>query len=73
MIYNKYGEYYDIIYSNRDYKGECEGIIKYLEKVSKRKVRSILDVGCGTSNHAVILASKGYNVVGIDSSEVMIN
>ncbi len=33
---------------------------------------SILDVGCGFGRHSIALAQRGYQVVGIDSSEAMI-
>jgi SAM-dependent methyltransferase len=33
---------------------------------------SILDVGCGTGRHAVVLAQAGYNVTGIDDAGKML-
>ncbi|MFP3985442.1 MAG: class I SAM-dependent DNA methyltransferase [Candidatus Bathyarchaeia archaeon] len=73
MIYGKYGEYYNLIYDVKNYDGECESLSYYFKKFSKGKVKSILDVGCGTGNHGILFAEKGYSVVGIDLSEVMIN
>jgi len=35
-------------------------------------VRRVLDAACGTGHHAIALASKGYQVVGADLSESMI-
>ena len=32
----------------------------------------ILDIGCGAGRHSIELASRGYDVLGIDPSEVMI-
>lgn len=34
---------------------------------------AILDVGCGTGNYTIELARKGVDVIGIDSSEEMLN
>jgi len=34
--------------------------------------RSVLDAGCGFGRQAMILAKKGFSVVGVDSSEVFI-
>lgn len=34
--------------------------------------RRVLDLGCGTGEHARFLATKGFSVVGIDSSESML-
>ncbi len=45
---------------------------KIFRKHSKRRIHSILDVGCGTGNHAYILAKRGYEVVGIDQSSQML-
>ena len=33
----------------------------------------MLDAGCGTGNFSLALAEKGYNVVGVDSSERMLS
>lgn len=73
MIYGKYGEYYDLIYGMKNYDGECESLISYFKKFSKDEIKSILDVGCGTGEHSICFAEKGYDVVGIDLSDVMIN
>jgi SAM-dependent methyltransferase len=35
-------------------------------------VRRILDLGCGTGGHAVILAQRGYAVTGVDRSNEML-
>jgi SAM-dependent methyltransferase len=34
--------------------------------------RTIVDAGCGTGRHSAFLAERGFDVVGIDSSEQMI-
>lgn len=71
-VYGKYGIYYDLIYSMKNYVAECEAIEDYFIKFSKRKVRSILDLGCGTGTHCILFAKKGYEISGVDLSEVMI-
>ena len=35
-------------------------------------VRSILDLGCGTGNHSLVLAGRGYQVTGVDFSADML-
>jgi len=37
-----------------------------LEKESR-----LIDLGCGTGRHCIELAKKGYNVVGVDISDVL--
>jgi SAM-dependent methyltransferase len=66
-----YGRYYDTIYSWRDYEDICKGLDKLFQNRSKPP-RSLLDLGCGTGSHALLLAQRGYFVVGIDSSNELI-
>ena len=40
--------------------------------MKEHKCRSIIDVGCGTGNHALRLSKLGYEVVGIDISPTML-
>ena len=37
-----------------------------------KSTRSVLDLGCGTGNHAFPLAERGYEVVGVDRSAEML-
>lgn len=39
---------------------------------SKNKAKNVLDVGCGTGDHVIELAQKGFNSVGTDRSAAMI-
>ena len=72
-IYEKFGDYYDLIYQGTvNYEKECDALEKIFAKLCQRKPKSILDVGCGTGSHAVILSKRGYNVTGIDISKTMI-
>lgn len=49
--------------------GECD----FLEKeFNFNKQIKILDVGCGTGRHSIELTKRGYNVLGIDLSENML-
>jgi SAM-dependent methyltransferase len=66
-----YSKFYDAIYYDKDYKKECDWIENVLEKF-RIKGRKILDLGCGSGNHAIELAKRGYEVVGVDKSHYMI-
>jgi len=43
-----------------------------LKVFSENKVKRILDVGCGTGDHVIDLAKRGFDAVGIDRSGAMI-
>lgn len=48
-----------------------ERLLRLLEERGQRTGR-VLDAGCGTGSLALLLAGRGYGVVGIDLSEAMI-
>jgi len=72
-IFNRFGEYYDLVYKGVvNYEKDCDALEKVFAKFCKMKPKSILDLGCGTGNHALMLAKRGYSVSGIDLSKTMI-
>lgn len=73
MVFRSYGQYYDIIYADKDYEKECDFLEKIFRKYSKSKPNTILDAGSGTGSHAIPMARRGYKVTGIDASEMMVN
>lgn len=44
----------------------------FLKVFSQDNVKTVLDVGCGTGDHVIALAKKGFTVVGVDRSGAMI-
>lgn len=72
MVFKKeYSGIYDHLYKDKDYQKECD-YLELLFKKYQRKPRTILDLGCGTGGHALILAKRGFAVTGIDRSEGML-
>ena len=67
-----YSNYYDLINSEKDYVKEVDYINKLLNYYSETQVNSILDIGCGTGIHAEQLSKNGRSVLGIDSSNTML-
>jgi ubiquinone/menaquinone biosynthesis C-methylase UbiE len=71
--YERFGKYYDLIYEGIvDYGKETSALEKIFAQLYEKKPKTILDVGCGTGTHAIILTERGYDVAGIDVSENMI-
>lgn len=72
-VFGDYAATYDFFYEEKDYTAEC----KYLENLWKQfspfKVSRVLDLGCGTGRHSVLLSQAGYQVVGIDRSDAMLD
>jgi SAM-dependent methyltransferase len=59
-------ELYDLIYSTfKDYGGEAAQIADLLRR-SNPQYQTVLDVACGTGEHARLLAGYGFAVDGID-------
>jgi len=72
MIFNQYAQYYDIFYRRKNYRGECDFVEQLFLRYFREKPKTILDLGCGTGSHMLILAEKGYWVDGIDNSPEML-
>jgi len=70
-IFDHYAQYYDLLYSLKNYKDEAEYVSKLIMKFAP-KTKTILDLGCGTGSHDFHLARKNYDITGIDLSENMI-
>jgi len=71
-VFQDYTNYYDTIYQDKDYKNECNFLEAILSKYFSKSVRTILDLGCGTGGHSLILAERGFKVMGIDLSGEML-
>ncbi len=67
-----YADVYDAFYKTKDYKREVDLIERILREEGAGGPRTLLDLGCGTGNHALPLAQRGHTVVGVDQSEAMI-
>lgn len=67
-----YAEAYDSLYQSKDYEKECDFIEAVFKKFGSN-VKTILDLGCGTGGHALILSRRGYNVTGVDLSQEMVD
>jgi SAM-dependent methyltransferase len=68
-----YANAYDILYHDKDYEAECDLIERIFREYTSQPVRRVLDLGCGTGNHAIRLAKRSYEVTGVDRSDTMLH
>ena len=68
-----YAAAYDDLYHDKDYPAECDLIERVFDTYAAGRVRRVLDLGCGTGGHAVVLAERQYEVVGVDRSPEMLD
>jgi len=65
-LFSETPEMYDLIYGSfKNYDAEVEQIVELLAEKAP-EARSVLDVGCGTGEHARRLVERGYAVDGLD-------
>lgn len=77
LLFTEDEEYNDWLsktyYATVDIKGRLSHEIPDLLKVfEKQKVKSVIDIGSGTGDHAIDFARRGYEVVGLDRSLEMV-
>ena len=70
-VFNQYARYYDLLYQDKDYRGEV-AFVKHLLERHASHAKMLLELGCGSGSHAVSLAEMGYVLLGIDQSEDML-
>ncbi|MBP1554489.1 MAG: class I SAM-dependent methyltransferase [Oscillospiraceae bacterium] len=69
--YSAIYEYYDLFTGNVDYGRRADFIDGLFRKYRRPEI--VLDAGCGTGTLMSLLAQKGYDMIGIDSSEEMLS
>ena len=68
-----YADAYDLLYEEKDYLAECDLLESLFQTYGEGPIHRIIDFGCGTGNHAIPLASRGYQVTGVDRSVNMLS
>lgn len=63
---------YDLIYDAKGYEVETASVARLIDRYASGPAERVLDLGCGTGNHAVRFARRGHVVTGIDRSPHML-
>ncbi len=83
--YEDFAYVYDELMDNTPYEKWCETIVEFIEQygVSKPERNAgdlldsernlVLDLGCGTGTLTELLYQKGYDCIGVDNSEAMLD
>ncbi len=73
-IFAASASYYDLLYQDKDYRGEAQFIVRLLDRClgKPRQQAEVLDIACGTGRHAHELALLGFRVTGSDISANMV-
>jgi SAM-dependent methyltransferase len=65
-MFDVFAEFYDAIYKGfKDYAAEADAVASLVRKINPAS-KTILDVACGTGEHARLLAERGFVVDGLD-------
>lgn len=67
--FQRYASLYDLINGGKDYRSEVGFVARQLGAEPGAR---LVDLGCGTGGHALLLAENGFHVTGIDQSAQMI-
>ena len=70
--YTGFAQVYDKFMDNIEYDKWCEYLVSILKEYGVND-GIVLDLGCGTGNITELLADKGYDMIGVDYSQEMLN
>ncbi len=66
-----YSQYYDLLYRDKNYLAETDYVINLINEY-RPDSKSIVELGSGTGKHADLLSKRGYQLVGIERSQEMV-
>jgi len=69
--FNMYSQYYDLLYRDKNYKEEADYVCNSLKELNPN-LKTVLELGCGSGNHAIFLVSNNIKITGLDLSDTMI-
>lgn len=72
IIYSNFAYYYDCLMKDIDY-GKWADYVERLFRKNNCNPSMILDLGCGTGSFCIEMASRGYEMIGVDISPDMLS
>ncbi len=71
MLY-EHPKYYEVVFSFRDIPNEAKFLHSCIQMYSRRPVSRVLELACGPAPHAGELTDLGYQYLGLDLNETML-
>ena len=70
-IFEGYSKYYDLLYGDKKYSAEAAFVLELVRR-HRPNASCLLELGCGSGGHALLLAQSEINVCGVDRSPWMV-
>jgi len=70
-VFAYYAEIYDTLNAGKDYEKEAEFVAELLREVAPG-ARTLVNFGCGTGQHDLLLAKRGFETLGVELSQHML-
>ncbi|MCY9658951.1 class I SAM-dependent methyltransferase [Paenibacillus chondroitinus] len=67
-----FGNDYLLVYKHRDMQGAYHEVKKMMDWLDLEQGADVLDLCCGMGRHSLALADFGYEITGVDLSEVLL-
>ena len=72
-MYADLAPFYDLLNSEVDFEKWAEYIEKQCLIHCRKPIKEMLDLGCGTGKMTILMAQKGFDMVGLDNCEEMLS
>ena len=73
ISYGNFAFIYDALTNDVEYSNRCDYLEKIFEKHLSKRAELIADLGCGTGTVCSEMSKRGYDMIGIDSSDMMLS